>query len=97
MDTPLELAFFPPRYYHFLRQRYPTISWGAQILYLGVGLFIIAAIFTVAARHHPKGAQPATYGDIRTLLRLVDDWQQVMYWGHKDDGPPCHAGATFFL
>ena len=54
------ISFFSHRYYRFLRQRYPTISWDAQILYLGFDLFIIAAIFTVAACHHPKGAQLAT-------------------------------------
>ncbi|OAX33948.1 hypothetical protein K503DRAFT_869223 [Rhizopogon vinicolor AM-OR11-026] len=66
----------------------------AQIFYLGFSIFTIATIFTVAARYHPKGAQPAAYGDIKTLLRLVDDWEENMYWGHKDNGPTYHAGTS---
>jgi hypothetical protein len=73
------------------------LNLDAQIIYLGCGLFILALIFTIAARYNPKGAQPAAYGNIKTLLRLVDDWQREMYWGHKDDGPPCHAGAMVSL
>jgi hypothetical protein len=60
---------------------------------LAFGIFTVAMIFTVAARYHPTGTQPAAYGEIKTLLRLVDDWQENMYWGHKDNGPPYHAGA----
>jgi hypothetical protein len=42
----------------------------AQIFYLGFSLFILAIIFTSAACHHPKGAQLATYGHLKTLLEL---------------------------
>ncbi|KAG1727234.1 hypothetical protein EDB19DRAFT_1943346 [Suillus lakei] len=66
----------------------------AQIFYLGFGVFILATIFTVAARHHPKGAKPATYGHIATILYLVDDWQEIKSWGQKDDGPACHEGTN---
>lgn len=62
----------------------------AQIFYLGFGLFIIAIIFTLAARYHPKGAQLATYGHIKTLLNLDDsDKQETQTCSHMDGGP-CH-------
>ncbi|KAG1889923.1 hypothetical protein F4604DRAFT_1707445 [Suillus subluteus] len=61
----------------------------AQIFYLGFSLFITAIIFTLAACHHPKGAQLATYGHIKTLLDL-DDREEAQSCGMVDlviDGP----------
>ncbi|KAG1727239.1 hypothetical protein EDB19DRAFT_1914319 [Suillus lakei] len=66
----------------------------AQIFYLGFSLFVVAMVFTVAARYHPKGDLPATYGHIKTLLHLMDDRQEVKSWDHMDDGPPCHEGLS---
>jgi hypothetical protein len=48
-------------------------------LFLMLGLF---AEFLI--RHKPKGPQPATYGDIRALMSLVDDWNHDrLFWGDK--------------
>lgn len=61
----------------------------AQIFYLALGLLVVAVVFTLAARHHPKGAQPVTYGHIKTILHLMDS--EVL--GDKDGGP-CHVGTS---
>ncbi|KAG1832319.1 hypothetical protein DFJ58DRAFT_823189 [Suillus subalutaceus] len=62
--------------------------YSAQIFYLGFCLFIVAITFTLAACHHPKGAQLATYGHIKTLLDL-DNRQEAQSCGHTDGGS-CH-------
>ncbi|KAG2127691.1 hypothetical protein DEU56DRAFT_758577 [Suillus clintonianus] len=56
---------------------------------LPLGLLVVAVVFTLAARHHPKGAQPVTYGHIKTILHLMDS--EVL--GDKDGGP-CHVGTS---
>jgi hypothetical protein len=38
-------------------------------------------------RNQPKGPQPATYGDVKALAALVDDWGDesngTIFWGEK--------------
>jgi len=47
--------------------------------------FIILGLFTeFLVRWKPKGAQPATYGDMDRLLGLVDEWNHdLIFWGDK--------------
>lgn len=67
-----------------------------QILNLCIALFIFASFFTLVALRRPRGPQPATYGHLQTLANLVDEWSSLMWWGHKEDGPPyCHADRAF--
>jgi hypothetical protein len=48
-------------------------------------LFILLGLFAeFLIRHKSKGPQPATYGNIRALLSLVDDWDhERLFWGDK--------------
>jgi hypothetical protein len=60
-------------------------------LFALAGIAIVLAVFaTILMFHRPKGAQPATYGDLRMLADLVDDWGDgaggQLYWGDKGRG-----------
>ena len=47
-------------------------------------LLVLALFAEYLIRVRPKGSQPATYGDIRALLALVDDWDhERIFWGDK--------------
>jgi hypothetical protein len=64
-------------------------NWGIflrppQLLYLGVGMAIMAAFATFLCLKGPRGPQPATFGHVQTLVDLVDDWSLLMFWGDKD-------------
>ena len=69
--------------------------WQSIVLAGVVNLCIV--VFLYAGRYQPKGPQPAAYGHLQTLANLVDDWSPgspKLYWGHKRDGFPCHAGTS---
>lgn len=56
------------------------------MIFLGV-----ACLGEYLVRWSPKGPQPATYGDIRSLGELVDDWtHDPLFWGDKgvDENTP---------
>jgi hypothetical protein len=60
-------------------------------LFALAGIAIVLAVFaTILMFHRPKGPQPATYGDLRMLADLVDDWGDgaggQLYWGDKGRG-----------
>lgn len=50
-------------------------------------LFLLLALFVeILIRYKPKGSQPATYGNIKAIMALVDDWKhQRIYWGDKGE------------
>ena len=63
-------------------------NWGIflrppQLLYLAVGMAILAAFATFLCFQRPNGPQPATFGHVQTLVDLVDEWSLLMYWGDK--------------
>ena len=54
------------------------------LLTVAVMLFGVACLGEYLVRWSPRGSQPATYGDIRALGELVDDWtHDPMFWGDK--------------
>jgi hypothetical protein len=56
---------------------YPLLT--IALFFLALGLFAEYLI-----RVQPKGPQPTTYGDIRALVALVDDWNHDrLFWGDK--------------
>ena len=56
---------------------YPLLT--VALLFMVLGLFAEYII-----RIKPRGPQPATYGDIRALVALVDDWKPgTLFWGDK--------------
>ena len=40
------------------------------------------------------GPLPATFGHLQTMADLIDDWDDRMFWGHKEDGMPNYAGTS---
>ncbi|KAG8876284.1 hypothetical protein FRB97_004298 [Tulasnella sp. 331] len=76
------------------------LAFPKHMLFLAVGVVLLAVFITVVAIHHPSGTQPAAYGHLQTLADLVDQWSTTMYWGHKGNGwavgalPVRHAGTT---
>jgi len=49
-------------------------------------LFILALSAELLARYQPNGPQPATYGDLRLLMELLDEkHHDVIYWGNKGE------------
>ncbi|KAG2059094.1 hypothetical protein BDR06DRAFT_1003719 [Suillus hirtellus] len=78
-----------------LHGRLQVLMFEAQIWNLCIALFIFACFFTLIALRRPRGPQPAAYGHLQTLANLVDSpLSHVMWWGHKADGPVCHAGTS---
>ena len=75
-------------------------GWGVfmrppQILYLSFVLTVLATFSTIICRQCPKGPQPATYGHLQTLVDLIDEWYEHMYWGHKGESDSVlHAGTA---
>lgn len=83
------------------------LDWGIfmrppQILYLSMGVLVLAVFETWLCVRRPKGPQPATYGHLQTLVDLVDEWGEGgrIYWGHKGvlgmvaGQWVCHAGTA---
>ncbi|KAH8117779.1 hypothetical protein DFH11DRAFT_1807898 [Phellopilus nigrolimitatus] len=50
-------------------------------------------LITSVGRFHPRNKQPSTYGHLQTLVDLIDEWDEKMFWGHKRNG---HAGTSRF-
>ena len=76
-------------------------DWGIfmrqpQILYMSIAIIVLAVFGTFLCFKRPKGPQPATFGHVQTLVNLVDDWNENMFWGHKgcDTNGICHAGTA---
>ncbi|KAF2704687.1 hypothetical protein K504DRAFT_341174, partial [Pleomassaria siparia CBS 279.74] len=75
-------------------------GWGVfmrppQILYLAFALTVLALFSTLICLKRPIGPQPATYGHLKTIVDLVDEWHEDMFWGHKGDGHGvAHAGTS---
>ncbi|KAL8877439.1 MAG: hypothetical protein Q9198_004549 [Flavoplaca austrocitrina] len=64
------------------------VGWGIfmrppQILYLCLSTLILAGFGTWLTFAVPRGPQPAAYGHLQTMIDLIDDWGQRMFWGHK--------------
>ncbi len=68
-----------------------------QIFYF-TGFALMVAIFaTYVSLRRPLGPLPATFGHLQTMADLIDDWEDRMFWGHKQDGYsglPSYAGTS---
>ncbi|KAK6544658.1 hypothetical protein TWF694_001346 [Orbilia ellipsospora] len=67
-----------------------------QIVYMTLLALFLAVFVTYISISSPKGPQPATFGHLQTLANLVDEWSEIMYWGHKyyDSRTVAHAGTS---
>jgi hypothetical protein len=68
-----------------------------QIFYF-TGFALMVAIFaTYVSLRRPLGPLPATFGHLQTMADLIDDWEDRMFWGHKQNGyggAPNYAGTS---
>lgn len=76
-------------------------GWGIfmrppQLLYLSIAMIIVAVLGTYVCFTKPKGPQPAAFGHVQTLVNLIDEWDEHLFWGHKGRGTDgiCHAGTA---
>ncbi len=68
-----------------------------QIFYLTGCLLLFACFATYVSLARPRGPLPATFGHLQTIADLLDEWDERMYWGHKEtgvDGHPSLAGTS---
>lgn len=66
-----------------------------QILYLSMGLTVLASFGTYLCFRKPRGPQPTTFGHVQTIVDLVDEWHPHLFWGHKGvrASGTCYAGT----
>lgn len=79
-------------------------NWGTffrppQLLYLSIGMTVLASYSTFLCFQRPQGAQPAAFGHVQTMVDLVDEWHPTMFWGDKGLGQKTgsevrHAGTA---
>jgi hypothetical protein len=65
-----------------------------QIFYFTAFALAVAIFATYVSLRRPPGPLPATFGHIQTMADLIDDWDDRMFWGHKEDGYPNYAGTS---
>ncbi|KAK4444255.1 hypothetical protein QBC34DRAFT_430136 [Podospora aff. communis PSN243] len=57
------------------------------LLTVSLLLLALASCAEYIIRSQPKGTQPATYGDVKALVALIDDWggesNSAIFWGEK--------------
>jgi hypothetical protein len=54
------------------------------MIVLAFTFVLLGAFAEFMVRHRPSGPQPVTYGDVRRLVSLVDDWShERIFWGDK--------------
>ncbi|KAF2790657.1 hypothetical protein K505DRAFT_327449 [Melanomma pulvis-pyrius CBS 109.77] len=72
-------------------------------LFALAGIDVLLASFAIVLMYHrPRGAQPATYGDLKMLAEFVDDWGDGaggrLFWGDKgedhDEGGSVRRAGT---
>ncbi|THU98981.1 hypothetical protein K435DRAFT_856085 [Dendrothele bispora CBS 962.96] len=66
------------------------IFWISVVGVLGV------AFVTWELKHNParKILLPATFGHLQTMVDLIDEWHDEMYWGDKSEAGFGHAGTS---
>lgn len=75
-------------------------EWGIfirppQILYMALSVLVLAVFCTILCFVRPRGPQPAAFGNIQTLVDLVDCYGRRMWWGHKGSvNGVSHAGTA---
>jgi hypothetical protein len=57
-----------------------------QIFYFTAFALMVAIFATYVSLRRPLGPLPATFGHLQTMADLIDDWEDRMFWGHKQDG-----------
>ncbi|KAJ7025424.1 hypothetical protein C8F04DRAFT_135765 [Mycena alexandri] len=73
-----------------------AVTFVSFYLYAAGGYLTVMSMIYRTMGHlgRSRTFQPATFGHIQTLVNAIDDWSEVMYWGHKVGGDVCHAGTS---
>jgi hypothetical protein len=78
--TPIVISYFGTPSYSFELQY-------SRIIIYALCIIILALFVTVLVYYRPRQIQPATWGHIRTLADLIDDWALDktgrFWWGDK--------------
>lgn len=67
-----------------------------QLVYLMILWFLFLGFLYFITRRRPVGYLPATYGHIKSMMKIVDEWHGRMFWGDKgmDEQGIRHAGTS---
>lgn len=65
-----------------------------QIFYFTAFALMVAVFATYVSARRPVGMLPATFGHLQTMADLIDEWEDRMFWGHKQNGYPNYAGTS---
>ncbi|KUJ09097.1 uncharacterized protein LY89DRAFT_570173, partial [Mollisia scopiformis] len=65
-----------------------------QIFYFTAFSFGVAVFASYVSLRRPVGPLPATFGHLQTMADLIDEWEDRMFWGHKESGYPNYAGTS---
>jgi hypothetical protein len=69
-----------------------------HVTYLTILWAFLIGFAVLVGLNRPRGALPATYGHLRTMVDIVDEWSIKMYWGDKGEGQGedgvRHAGTS---
>ncbi|KAJ5369100.1 uncharacterized protein N7496_008860 [Penicillium cataractarum] len=63
-----------------------VVMFAPQITYLAVLWALFMGFVWFVSCQKPAGYLPATYGHIKTVVELVDEWHPSMFWGDKGAG-----------
>ncbi|KAF7983327.1 hypothetical protein HWV62_23024 [Athelia sp. TMB] len=55
-----------------------------QIWYLAAGLIAFTTVLSALAIHRSRGAQPAAFGQIQTLVDAIDVWSPRIWWTNNE-------------
>ncbi|CZR53729.1 uncharacterized protein PAC_03609 [Phialocephala subalpina] len=65
-----------------------------QVFYFTAFAFGVAVFASYVSLRRPMGPLPATFGHLQTMADLIDEWDDRMFWGHKENGFPNYAGTS---
>lgn len=72
------------------------VMFGPQITYLVLLWAVFVGFVWFVSCRKPVGYLPATYGHLKTMVDIVDEWHPAMFWGDKGmtDLGCRHAGTS---
>ena len=68
-----------------------------QVIYLSIVLLILATFSSSLVLWRHKGPQPATFGHLRTLVDLIDEWPKKddsLFWGDRGSVNGARLGSN---
>ena len=64
-----------------------VFMFGVPTIFLALLTISITGMMTYLARRSPRGPQPSTFGHLKRLMAIVDDWdkEKKLFWGDKGE------------